>query len=107
MIAYFKGEIPFFRYLWFFMIGIYLAIGLDIKPHNFWYILWIVNILILTTNLFITKRLKLYQQTYLPACLIAIQFILTGLISCNASKEIHQNNHFSKHQANHHIIIVT
>lgn len=107
MIAYFKGEIPFFRYLWFFVIGISLAIGLDLIPHNFWFILWASNILILTAYLFVTKRFKLYQYNYLPTFLIALQFLLTGIIFCTSSKEIHHSHHFSKHQANHHIVIVT
>jgi competence protein ComEC len=107
MIAYFKGEIPFFRYLWFFMIGISLAIGLDLILHGFFYSLWASNILILTAYLFITKRLKLYQYHYLPTFLIALQFLLTGIILCNSSKEIYQSRHFSKHQANHHLVIIT
>ncbi|WP_304068520.1 ComEC/Rec2 family competence protein [Pedobacter glucosidilyticus] len=107
MIAYFKGEIPFFRYLWFFIIGISLAIGLAIQPHAFWCILWISNILVLMVYLLITKYLKLYQYNYIPACLIALQFIFTGIILCNSSKEIYQKHHFSKHQAYHHLVIIT
>lgn len=96
MIAYFKEEIPLFRYLWFFIAGIAPAISLNLKPEQWFLSCWIVIFFSLVINLHFTKKFKTYHNNLIPGLLISFLLFLTGFIFTQQRNELHNPYHFSK-----------
>ncbi|RRN77307.1 DUF4131 domain-containing protein, partial [Pseudoxanthomonas sp. SGD-10] len=106
MVSFYKDEIPFFRYLWFFLCGIYVSILGRLEPMPCYYIIWAVVFLSLIIFLVVSKKRKIYHHNWVPGVLIAILFSLSGLIFTNTHKEIFKPRHFSKYPATELIVVI-
>lgn len=103
---FFKEEIPFFRQIWFFISGICLSVAFQIKPHNGYLYSWIILFAFFITFLVITKKKKYFFLNWIAGILVSILFMLSGIIWCNLHKEIYWQDHFSKTEASHLVVIV-
>lgn len=105
MVAYFKEEIPFFRYIWFFIAGIGLSIYLDSPIPNLIYY-WLSIFCLLLLFLIISHKKKYFNLNHIPGFIVLVLFVLAGKLLCQNSREIHHSNHFSKIPAEQLIVVI-
>lgn len=105
MVAYFKEEIPFFRYIWLFIIGICISIFLD-KPVPYLFYFWILSFIFFVSFLIISNRKRFFHLNHIVGFTASLLFIISGLLFCNKSKEIYRNNHFSKVSSEQLIVVI-
>src|SRR6476661_6264711 len=105
MIAYFKEEIPIFRYLWFFIGGIILSIYFNVASMPWIKYLWLSIFILLIFNL-ILSRVYNFFTTYIPAIGICILLFLSGLIITSQRNQITNPHHFSAHKAQQLIVTI-
>ena len=106
MVNFFKEEIPFFRQIWFFISGISFSVAFQIEPHNCYLYSWTTLFAFFITFLVITKWKKYFFLNWIAGILVSLLFILSGIIWCNLNKEIYWQDHFSKTDASHLVVIV-
>jgi competence protein ComEC len=105
MIAYFKEEIPFFRHIWLFITGIGISIYLD-KPIPYLLFYWMALLAFLLGFLIITFKRKIFTHNHIAGFLIALLFVLSGILFCDSSKEIYHPKHFSKFPSEKLIVVI-
>ncbi len=106
MVSFYKEEVPFFKYLVFFISGIGLSVFGGTQPNTLYLLIWLALFFILIAFLMITKQRKRYHYHWIAGLLIGILFSVSGMIFTNAHKEIYWPRHFSKIPSTHLIVVV-
>jgi len=105
MIAYFKEEIPFFRYIWLFIAGVGISIYLD-KPVSYLLYYWITIFLLLISFLGISYLKRIFTHNYVAGFITSLLFLLSGMLFCDSNKEIYHPKHFSKIASEQLIVVI-
>ncbi|MEO8794414.1 MAG: ComEC/Rec2 family competence protein [Daejeonella sp.] len=94
---FFKGEIPFVRFLLPFLIGIGLELNYNLllSPYYYFFALSALFVCLVFLNLSY-KNWSIYKSKWLPGLLIYFFLIGAGFSSVFLKKEINKSNHFSR-----------
>lgn len=106
MNLFFKEEVPFFRFLWFFLGGISFSVVYNLKPDPLYIFYWLSVFSLLIFYLNISKKRKIYHHNWIPGFFICLCFFISGIIFTNQHKEIYQDSHFSKTEGKYLMVII-
>lgn len=103
MIAYFKSEIPFFRYIWYYILGILTIIYWPNQPIILFKYALILLLIALISIIIYSKKSKNYKH-HIPGLLICASLFFCGVLLCNQFQDIYNSKHFSKIESKYLIV---
>jgi competence protein ComEC len=105
MIAHFKSEIPFFRYIWYYILGILTMIYWPNQPILLFKYSLSLLLVALISFIIYSKKSKNYKH-HLAGLLICVFLYFSGILFCYQYQDIYHPHHFSKIESKNLVVTI-